>query len=76
MNHNDQRQLQEQADKLYERYGRPLEERDYGQYVVIAPDGRMVIAPTLVSAAQRAATTLGHGNFAFKIGERFVATWK
>lgn len=69
-------QLHDQAEALYEQYGKPLEGTHAGQYVVIAPDGRTVIAPTLVAAAQAAAATLGRGNFAFKIGERAVATWK
>jgi hypothetical protein len=69
-------QLHEQADALYKRFGKPLEQTYPGQYVVIAPDGRTVVARTLIAAAQAAAATLGHGNFAFKIGERAVAAWK
>jgi len=70
------KQRHPQADALYERYGKPLEPTHWGQYIVITPDGRTVIAPTLIEAAQQAAATLGRGNFAFKIGERAVATWK
>lgn len=76
MDERTQRDLHTQADALYEQYGRPLEARHYGEYVVIAPDGRVVVAPTLIAAAQQAAATLGRGNFAFKIGERAVAVWK
>lgn len=69
-------QLHQQADALYEQYGKPLEQTHSGQFVVIALDGRIVVAPTLVAAAQQAAIALGRGNFAFKIGERSVAVWK
>jgi hypothetical protein len=68
--------LHQQADALYDRYGAPLERDHWGEYIVIAPDDRTVIAPTVVEAAQQAAATLGRGNFAFKIGNRAVATWK
>ncbi|MGI8554096.1 MAG: hypothetical protein ACR2PL_25420 [Dehalococcoidia bacterium] len=76
MNNEGQHQLHQQADALYEQYGKPLEMTHWGAYIVISPEGMSVIAPTLVQAAQEAAATLGRGNFAFKIGERAVATWK
>jgi hypothetical protein len=76
MAHQDQQQLRHQADALYEQYGKPLEQHHWGEYVVISPDGRTVLAPTLVAVAQAAAATLGRGNFAFKVGDRSVATWK
>ena len=68
----DDQQLEQIADRLYEQYGKPLEDQHRGQYVAIAPDGRFVLAPTLVEAVQRARTTLGLGNFVFKVGERAV----
>ena len=71
-----QKQLHRQAETLHEQYGKPLEESHWGEYVVISPEGKTVIAPTLVAAAQAAAATLGRGNYAFKIGARAVATWK
>jgi hypothetical protein len=72
----DRTLLHQQADALYDQYGKPLEAAHWGEFIVIAPDGRTVLAPTLVGAAQAAAATLGRGHFAFKIGERAVATWK
>jgi len=71
-----QAQLHQQADALYERYGKPLEEDHWGEFIVISLDGKTVIASTLIAAAQEAAAILGRGNFAFKIGDRAVATWK
>jgi len=76
MNSSGQQRLHGQAEALYELYGKPLEQDHWGEYVVISPDGEIVIAPTLIAAAQGAAAALGHGNFAFKVGERAVATWK
>jgi len=76
MTTSTRRELRDQADDLYERYGKPLQETYAGQYVVIAPDRQTVIGPTLIAVAQAAAATLGRGNLAFKIGDRAVATWK
>jgi hypothetical protein len=70
------RQLHRQADALYEQHGKPLEQSHRGQYIVIAADGRFVVAPTLVAAAQKAEAQLGRGHFVFKLGDRSVATWK
>lgn len=76
MNLKEQQQLHQQADSLYEQYGKPLEAAHWGEYVVISPTGETVLGSSLVEAAQAATITLGRGNFAFKIGERSVATWK
>ena len=69
-------QLHQQAEALYNQYGVSFERDLWGQYVVISPDGETVIAPTLIEAALRAAATLGRGAFAFRIGDRSVASWK
>ncbi len=60
------------ADQLYERHGRPLEDEHWGEFVAIAPDGRTVLAPTLLEALRRATAAFGPGNFVFKVGERVV----
>ena len=60
------------ADDLYERFGRPLESEHWGEFVAIMPDGRMVLAPTLLAALERAATSFEPGGFVFKVGERVV----
>ncbi|HEY8691842.1 MAG TPA: hypothetical protein VIR57_03790 [Chloroflexota bacterium] len=68
--------LKDQADMLYERYGKPLETAYRGQYVAIAPDGRTVVAQTHTDAADRAVSTFGRGSFIFKIGEKAVGRWR
>jgi hypothetical protein len=67
--------LLEQSDALYERYGKPLEKTHWGRYVAISQDGKTVIADTVLDLMQQAKTTLGPGNFIFKIGERAVGKW-
>ena len=72
---SDQGQLDE-ADRLYDQYGKPLEAEHWGEYVAITPDGRTVLAPTLLEAVQQAASVLGSDNHVFKVGERIVGKWR
>ncbi len=67
--------LLQQSDALYERYGKPLEKTHRGKYVAISQAGKTLIADTVVALMQKAKTTLGPGNFIFKIGERAVGQW-
>jgi hypothetical protein len=67
-----QQTLLEQSDALYERYGKPLEKTQWGRYVAISQDGKTVIADSVFDLMQQATTTLGPGNFIFKIGKRAV----
>jgi hypothetical protein len=67
--------LLEQSDALYERYGKPLEKTHWGRYVAISQDGKTLIADTVLDLMQQAKTTLGPGNFIFKIGDRAVGKW-
>ena len=67
--------LLQQSDALYERYGKPLEKTHRGKYVAISQAGKTLIADTVVALMQKAKTTLGPGNFIFKIGERVVGKW-
>jgi hypothetical protein len=62
----------EQADRLYEQYGKPLEVDHWGKFIAIAPDGRTVMGASMLEAAQAAQATLGPGVFLFKIGPRVV----
>jgi hypothetical protein len=64
------------ADMLYEQYGRPLEAEHRGEYVAISPDGRTLLAPTVLEAAQKAVETCGSGSFLFKVGEKAVWRWR
>ena len=67
--------LLQQSDALYERYGKPLEKTHRGKYVAISKKGNTLIADSVFELIQEAKTTLGPGNFIFKIGERAVGKW-
>jgi hypothetical protein len=66
----------DQADHLYEQYGKPLEVQHAGRYVAIAPDGRTLVAPTVLEALRGARAAFGPGSFIFKVGERAVGRWR
>ena len=67
--------LLEQSEMLYERYVKPLEKTRWGKYIAISQEGKTLMADTVFDLMQQAKTTLGPGNFIFKIGERAVGKW-
>ncbi len=75
MNEADDRQTDDGL-RLYELYGKPFEAQHWGEYVAITPDGRTVLAPTLLEAMQSATTAFGPGSYVFKVGERAVGKWR
>ena len=52
-------QLAQQADSLYERYGKPLEETHNGKYVAIAGDGKTIVGTSLAEVMEEAGRQLG-----------------
>jgi hypothetical protein len=69
-------QLTEQAEKLYEQYRRPLEQKHRGEYVAIFPDGRFVLGESRLEVLDQALARFGPGSFLFKIGEKVVGRWR
>jgi hypothetical protein len=63
------------ADRLYAQYGIPLEGEHEGEYLAVAPDGRTLLAPSLLDAVERAADAFGPGNYVFRIGTKTVGSW-
>jgi hypothetical protein len=70
----DQANLTEQALRLYDRYGKPLEREHCGEYVAIFPDGRTVLGTSPHEVLDKAVDTIGPGSFVFKLGE--LAAWR
>jgi hypothetical protein len=56
-------------DELYERFGKQLEAEHLGKYVVIFPDGQVVLGNGLYETAKIAVETIGRGGFIYKVGE-------
>ena len=66
----------EEDKRLYEQYGKPLEESHSGEYVAIGPGGQTILGTRDVEVLQRAIDAFGSGNFAFKrVGHRAVWRW-
>lgn len=63
-----------EADELYDRYVRPLEETHRGEFVAVTPDGTMVLAPTLLEAVLKAEERPGTEKMIFKIGDLVVGS--
>lgn len=72
----DSQERKRLADKLYERYAKPLEAEHWGKYVAISPQGHTILGPTLLDVAQRARALFGPGSFLFRIGTKTVGRWR
>ncbi len=53
-------------ERLYERYGKPLEPDHTGEYVAIGPDGEVILGHDDVAVSQQASARFGSGNYAFR----------
>lgn len=61
------------ANKAYEKYVKPLEQKHKGQFAGVTYTGKIIIAPTLLEAMQQSANNFGKRNsFVFKIGDKVV----
>lgn len=60
------------ADRIYDQHVRPLEPTHRGEYALVTADGQVVLMPTLVDAAWRAAQSPDKKNFIFKVGTKSV----
>ena len=63
----------EEADKLYEGYGKPLEKDHHGEYAAISRDGRAIVGKNDIEVVDRAIRELGSGNFVlYRVGYDYV----
>ena len=63
-------------DRLYELYGKPLEEEYSSKFVAIGPDGQTILGDDDAQVLQEAIEKFGSGNFAFtRIGDRTLGRW-
>lgn len=63
----------EEADKLYEGYGKALEKDHHGEYAAICPDGRVIVGKNDIEVVDRAISELGSGSFVlYRIGYKYV----
>ncbi len=68
----------DEDDRLYDLYGKPLEKQHWGELVAIGPDGDVIFAGGRRSGnvLKEAIDTFGSGNFAFtRVGAQTLGQW-
>ncbi len=67
----------QQAEDLYERYGKPLEAKHHGEFIAISTQGKVVLAPTLQQVLDESLKQLGPGSFVFRLtADRCAMKWR
>ena len=70
-----ERKLEEQS-RLYERYGKALEEDHTGEFVAISLDGDILLDRKMGKLLRRATDTFGRDNFAMaRVGHEAMTEW-
>jgi hypothetical protein len=57
-----------EAERIYERYVKPLEHVHPGEYALVTPEGSVHFAPSLLELAWKAHKTPSDKNLLFKVG--------
>lgn len=70
------KQVEQIGDKLYQKYGKPLEEDHWGEFIAISQNGKTVLSSDLKELFKKSLTKLGPGSFVFKLGEKAVYKWR
>ena len=58
-----------EAERIYERYVKPLEGAHPDEYALVTPEGRVYFAPSLVELAWKAYRMPSDRNLLFKVGD-------
>lgn len=71
-----QKRLKKQSDALYERYNKPLEAERSGEYVAIAPNGRLVLGHNIWRSSRRRCASWEPGADIFRVDTKAVGKWR
>lgn len=74
--YQDSKKLEQLSDKLYKKYGKPLEKEHWGKFIAVSQKGKTILGTNLLKLVQKASKTFGPGNFIFKVGEVAVGKWR
>lgn len=74
--HHASKETERLYERLYERYGKPLEAEHTGEYLAVSPKGQTILGTSLRDVARQATTQFGPGNFLYKVGETAVGKWR
>jgi len=68
--------MADERQRLYQQYGKPLEEEHTGKFVVIAFDGQTILGKRSGEVLKRAIERFGSGNFVLaRVGHRTFGRW-
>lgn len=76
MNVKDQKKADKLFDKLYEKYGKPLEQEHWGDYLAVSEKGKTILGKDYLKVALKARSTFGPGSFLYKVGEKAIWKWR
>ena len=68
-------QFESEADRLYERYVRPLERKHWGKYVAVSEDGEAVLGESVTELLRDTEGEDGPDVYIFRVGPRVVGRW-
>jgi hypothetical protein len=67
---------QDKDQKLYAKYGKPLEKDHQGEFIAINPDGQVIPGKSLTEVMIKAVEKFGRENFALaRVGHEAVWKW-
>ena len=67
---------EEQDERLYELYGKPLEEEHTGEYLAISDGGETILRTDPDELLREAVAAFGRGNFALaRVGDKAFGEW-
>lgn len=64
------------GDHLYNQFGKPLENKHWGEYIAISKTGKTVLGDDLIGVMKKSLASFGPGSFIFKVGEKAVYKWR
>lgn len=69
--------LNQEADRLYKLYAKPLEAKHKGEYIAVSKDGlKTILGNSLFDVLQKARKAFGPENYIFKVGTQSIGTWR
>lgn len=72
----NQKQLNKTGDDLYKKYGEPLEDKHWGEYIAISKAGKTVLGDDLIKVMRKSLADFGPGSYVFRVGEKAVYKWR
>lgn len=74
--HQDPKKLEQLYDKLYKKYGKPLEKEHKDEYVAVSFVGETLLGDNLYELVKKASDIFGPANsIVYKVGQKFVGKW-